>query len=347
MAPSPTSAPAGVSTAAATAAPDAAGPAAAGRRAPSVGTGLALTLLSTATFGTSGAFAASLLEAGWSSAAAVTARVALAAAVLTVPTLLTLRGRWHLLARSWRPVVTYGVVAVAACQLFYFNAVEHLDVAVALLLEYLGTVLVVGWMWARHGQRPRPLTVAGAATAVAGLTLVLDVLGAVRVDVVGVLWGLGAAVGLAVFFVISAHTDDRLPPLAMAWGGLTVGALALAATGAVGLLPMDAPRVAVRFMGTQVSWIYPVLGLSLVAAAVAYVAGIHGSRLLGARLASFVGLTEVLFAVLFAWLTLGQMPTALQLVGGLVIVTGVALVRLGEAPVPDAARRARRVTRTG
>jgi len=342
MAPSPTSAPAGVSTAAAPAAP-----ADAGRRAPSVGTGLALTLLSTATFGTSGAFAASLLEAGWSSAAAVTARVALAAAVLTVPTLLTLRGRWHLLVRNWRPVVTYGVVAVAACQLFYFNAVERLDVAVALLLEYLGTVLVVGWMWARHGQRPRPLTVAGGATAVAGLTLVLDVLGAVRVDVGGVLWGLGAAVGLAVFFVISAHTDDGLPPLAMAWGGLTVGALALAATGAVGLLPMDAPRVAVRFMGAEVSWVYPVLGLSLVAAAVAYVAGIHGSRLLGARLASFVGLTEVLFAVLFAWLTLGQMPTALQLVGGLVIVTGVALVRLGEAPVPDAVRRARRVTRTG
>jgi len=213
MAPSPTSAPAGVSTAAAPAAP-----ADAGRRAPSVGTGLALTLLSTATFGTSGAFAASLLEAGWSSAAAVTARVALAAAVLTVPTLLTLRGRWHLLVRNWRPVVTYGVVAVAACQLFYFNAVERLDVAVALLLEYLGTVLVVGWMWARHGQRPRPLTVAGGATAVAGLTLVLDVLGAVRVDVGGVLWGLGAAVGLAVFFVISAHTDDGLPPLAMAWG---------------------------------------------------------------------------------------------------------------------------------
>lgn len=325
MSPSSTSAPAPAAGAAATT--DV-------RRATSLRTGLALMLVSSAAFGTSGAFGASLLDAGWSSAAAVTARAGLAAAVLTVPAVLTLRGRWHLLARNWRPVLLYGLVAVAACQLFFFNAVERLDVAVALLLEYLATVLVVGWMWARHGQRPGPLTVAGAATAVAGLVLVLDVLGAVRVDVVGVLWGLGAAAGLATFFVVSAHTDDDLPPVAMAWGGLTVGALGLAAAGVAGLVPMAAPRVAVRFLGNEVSWVYPVLGLSLVAAVVAYVTGIHGIRLLGARLASFVGLTEVLFAVLFAWLTLGQAPGLLQVVGGVVIVTGVALVRLGEAPTP-------------
>jgi drug/metabolite transporter (DMT)-like permease len=47
-------------------------------------------------------------------------------------------------------------------------------------------------------------------------------------------------------------------------------------------------------------------------------------------LASFVGLTEVLFAVLFAWLFLGQLPTGMQLVGGVLIVAGVALVRVDE-----------------
>ena len=49
------------------------------------------------------------------------------------------------------------------------------------------------------------------------------------------------------------------------------------------------------------------------------------ARLLGAKLASFVGLTEVLFAVLFAWLLLGQLPGG-QLLGGLFIIAGVALV---------------------
>jgi drug/metabolite transporter (DMT)-like permease len=82
----------------------------------------------------------------------------------------------------------------------------------------------------------------------------------------------------------------------------------------------------------QVSWLVPVLGMSLVAAAFAYVAGIFGARLLGARVASFVGLTEILFAVLFAWALLGQAPRPVQLVGGLLMVVGIALVRLDERP---------------
>jgi hypothetical protein len=45
-------------------------------------------------------------------------------------------------------------------------------------------------------------------------------------------------------------------------------------------------------------------------------------------------LTEILFAVLFAWLFLGQLPTVIQLLGGLLIVAGVALVRIDELREP-------------
>src|SRR3954451_6651602 len=62
-------------------------------RAAGSGAGLGLALVSAATFGTSGAFASSLLVAGWTAGAAVTVRVVLAAAALTVPALLALRGR--------------------------------------------------------------------------------------------------------------------------------------------------------------------------------------------------------------------------------------------------------------
>lgn len=55
--------------------------------------GLALALVSAAAFGTSGSFAASLLDAGWSPGAAVTARIGVAALVLTVPALIQLRER--------------------------------------------------------------------------------------------------------------------------------------------------------------------------------------------------------------------------------------------------------------
>jgi drug/metabolite transporter (DMT)-like permease len=83
-----------------------------------------------------------------------------------------------------------------------------------------------------------------------------------------------------------------------------------------------------------------VAGLSLIAAVVAYVAGIGAARMLGPRLASFVGLTEVVFAFLIAWLVIHEVPTPMQLVGGALIVLGVALVRLGEARAVDAQSQA-------
>src|SRR5262249_62428932 len=83
-------------------------------------------------------------------------------------------------------------------------------------------------------------------------------------------------------------------------------------------------------------WIMPVLGLSLLAAVISYVAGIGGARRLGARLASFVSLSEMLFGILFAWLLLGQLPSAIQLLGGAFIIGGVAMVRLDELRPPPA-----------
>jgi drug/metabolite transporter (DMT)-like permease len=75
--------------------------------------------------------------------------------------------------------------------------------------------------------------------------------------------------------------------------------------------------------------------LSIVAAVVAYSAGIGAARLLGARLASFVGLAEVLFAVLVAWALLDQRPSGLQLIGGAVVLAGIALVKADDRPAED------------
>lgn len=287
-------------------------------------------------FGTSGSFATSLLRAGWTPAAAVTVRLLVATVVLTVPASLQLRryrGPWRQGART---VVLYGLVPIAGCQLCYFQAVQHLSVAIALLLEYSGTILVIGWQWARHRQAPGALTTAGAVVAVVGLVLVLDLAGKQHVDPIGVLWGFGAAVGLAVYFVISASQDEALPPLAVAWGGLGVGGAAMLIAGATGAMPFVAPRAAVVLAHSRVSWVVPVLGLAVVAAALAYVTGIAAARALGPRVASFVGLAEVVCAVVYAWVLLDQRLSVTQVCGGALVVAGIALVRADRVGLPVA-----------
>jgi drug/metabolite transporter (DMT)-like permease len=300
------------------------------------GLGLGLALASAATFGSSGAFAKPLLSAGWSPGAVVTARIAGAALVLLPAVAVVLRGRWHLLRRNARFAAAYGVVAVALCQFAYFNAVERLSVAVALLLEYLAPVLIVGYLWAR-GKRPGRLTVAGVLLAMGGLLLVLDVLGGVRLSLSGVAWGLLAATGLVGYFLLSEHEhEESLPPLALAWAGLVTGSLVLGAAGLLRLLPMEASASDVLVGGAQLPWWVPIAELAVVAAAFAYAAGIGAVRHLGATMASFLMLTEVLFAIALAWLLLGELPRVVQLVGGLLIVAGVVAVRVEELRVARA-----------
>jgi drug/metabolite transporter (DMT)-like permease len=79
-----------------------------------------------------------------------------------------------------------------------------------------------------------------------------------------------------------------------------------------------------------VAWWLPVPALGVVTAALAYVAGIAATRRLGSRLASFVALTEVVMALVFAWLLLGETPGLIQLAGGAAILGGVVAVKLGE-----------------
>jgi len=300
--------------------------------------GLVFAVVSASSFALSGALARGLTDVGWNPSAVVLARIAIAALVVAPIAARALRGRWGLLWRNWRVVLLYGAVPVAGTQVAYFSAVATMDVGPALLIEYTAPAAIVVWLWLRHGERPRALTVAGAGVAAVGLVLVLDLLSGADLALDGVLWALAAMLGAATYFVMSADTRSGVPPLALAGGGLVVGSLGLAVLGLVGALPMHATTTAPTYAGEPVPWWLPFIGLGVVTAAIAYTTGIAASRRLGSRLASFVALLEVVAAVIFAWLLLDQLPGMLQLVGGAFVVAGVIIVKLGERrPGADAA----------
>jgi drug/metabolite transporter (DMT)-like permease len=311
------------------------------------GTGFALAVASAASFGLSGPLARGLLDAGWTPGAVVLVRLALGALVVAPFAARALRGRWGVLrANVWR-LLLFGAGPVAGAQFAYFSAVERMDVGPALLIEYTAPAAVVVWLWLRHGERPRTLTVAGAGIAALGLVLVLDLLSGADLALGGVLWALAAMVGAASYFVLAASSSSGLPPVALAGAGLAVGALELLVLGLAGVLALDATTASPVYAGSQVGWWVPLAALGVITAGLAYTTGIAASRRLGSRLASFVALLEVVAGVTFAWLLLDQLPSALQLAGGALIVAGVVVVKLGEnrpsprAGISSAARSAR------
>ena len=286
------------------------------------------------TFGMSGPLAKSLMSVGWSPTAAVTARLAGGALVLALAATI-IKPDWLREARAHaRTVVAYGLVPVAGAQLCFYNAVARLPVGVALLLEYTAPILVVGWVWATRKQAPSRSTLAGVALAIAGVTLVLDVFSPAThqasIDPAGVIWGLAAAVCAACYFVMSDNVTadgSGLNSITLAAGSLVVAAVAVALLGVSGVMPLQFTGNDAVIGGVTLPWLVPVILMGVVATAIAYTLGISGVARLRPSFASLVGLAEVLFAVLTAWVLLGEGVSAVQAVGGIVVLLGLALAR--------------------
>jgi drug/metabolite transporter (DMT)-like permease len=295
----------------------------------SYGGGLALALVSASSFGLSGSLARSLLDLGWSPAAVVAIRVGGAFLILLIPCLLLLRRIGLPTGGQSLRMLAYGVVAIALAQLCYFSAVQYLSVSVALLLEYLAPVMLIGWHWARTHRRPTGSVLVGAGLSVVGLAFVLDLRSGLTLNPIGVAWALGAALCLCAYFLLSEDTGSDAPihPLLLTTAGTGIGAGVLLAAAAAGLLPLAASGGVTILADRPVGWWIPVLVLILISAVLAYPAGIVGVRRLGSSLASFVSLTEVIFAVIFALVLLGQRPGPMQLLGGALILAGIALVQ--------------------
>jgi threonine/homoserine efflux transporter RhtA len=224
-------------------------------------------------FGSSGPFAKSLMEAGWSPTAAVTARLAGGALLMAIFATIVKPDWFREALQHAKTVVAYGLIPIAGAQLCYFNAVAHLSVGVALLLEYTAPILVVGWLWATTRRRPSNLTLSGVAMAIAGIMLVLNVFSGAHINLIGVGWALAAAVCAACYFMMSdevAADGDGLNSITLATGRLIVGTAAVASLGATGLMPMTFTTNDAVVAGLTTSWVVPVIALALIPTAIAY-----------------------------------------------------------------------------
>jgi drug/metabolite transporter (DMT)-like permease len=240
--------------------------------------------------------------------------------------LLSLRGKWNTLWRArWR-VLGMGAVAVAFTQLAYFAAIHRIPVATALLVEYLAPLLLVIWVALTTLRFPRPAVLLGSVLAIGGLVLVIGPGALQAVDPVGLGLAFAAAIGCAVYFVVAARPADGLPPVALAGAGLLLGGLLLGFSGLIGVVPLSASFGEVPLLGATAPWWVPLAVVAIFATAIAYAAGIFGSGRLGARLASFVGLLEVVFASIFAWVVVGEALSPLQMTGGALILAGIAAI---------------------
>ncbi|MFJ1705678.1 EamA family transporter [Kitasatospora sp. NPDC088346] len=297
--------------------------------------GLTLALVSAFAFGGSGTAAKPLIEAGLSSQHVVWLRVAGAALVL-----LPLAWR-HRAAVLQRPgvLIGFGLLAVAGVQACYFAAIARIPVGVALLIEYLGPPLLLGYV--RFVQR-RPVSRGasiGAAVAVGGLACVVEVWNGLGFDPLGVLFALGAACCQVGYFVLAdagRRGERPIDPLAVSAYGLLVGAVVLTACTRPWTADWGVLAGQVTMNGHHVPALLPAAWMVLVATVLAYLTGVVAVQHLSPPVAGVVANLEAVVATVLAWVLLGEHLGLPQLVGGAMVLAGAFAAQSGK-PADDPA----------
>lgn len=297
--------------------------------------GLGLALVSAFAFGGSGVAAKPLIEAGLDPLHVVWLRVAGAALVLSP---LAWRHR-DLLRRKPALLAGFGLIGVAGVQAFYFASLSRIPVGVALLLEYLGPALLLGWI--RFVQR-KPVTRAaavGAAVAVVGLACVVEIWAGLSLDPLGVMLGLAAACCQAFYFVFAdqgTDGDDVPDPLGVIAFGMLIGTLVMTVISRPwemdwGVLAADASLNGTMLpAGLLLGWVV------LVATVLAYLTGVVSVRRLSPQVAGVVACLEAVIATVLAWILLGEYLSTWQIAGG-ALVLGGAFIAQSSRPTPPAA----------
>ncbi len=295
-----------------------------------------MVLGSGALFAVNGTVSKLVLRAGLNAPQLTLLRALGAVAVLLVLSAVLRPGvrRLRITARQLPLLVGYGLTGFFLVPMLYLVAISRLPVGIGLLFEYSAPLLIA--LWARFGQRHRvrPRLWAGLVLSLAGLGCVAEVWGELKLDGLGVLAGLGAAVFLAFYYVLGEHGVRRRDTLSLctwAFGASAVAGLLTQAltAGAGSWEPLTASTngVPVALLCGYVVLLGAVAPFMLVAGAM---------RHLPATSVGIIGMVEPVLAAAVAWAVLGAGETlnAAQLGGGALVLLGVALAETARITVP-------------
>jgi drug/metabolite transporter (DMT)-like permease len=301
--------------------------------------GVGMVVLSGVLFAVNGTVSKLVLRAGIDPPQLTLLRAAGAGAGLLLLSVLVRPGAVRLRAapREIPLLVVYGLSGFFLVPTLYFVAISRMPVGIGLLFEYTAPLLVA--LWARFGQghRVRPRLWAGLALCLAGLACVAEIWGDLRLDALGVAAGLGAAVVLALYYVLSAQGVERRDTLSLTTWAFGVSAIAglvlraaTAGTGGWSPLTTSEQGVPVWLLCCYVVALGSIAPYLLVAGAL---------RHLPATSAGIVGMVEPVLAAAIAWVALGagEALNAAQLAGGALVLVGVMIAetaRVTEARAP-------------
>ncbi|HSV93615.1 MAG TPA: DMT family transporter [Desulfobacterales bacterium] len=214
-----------------------------------------------------------------------------------------------------------GTLGMAAINITYLYAISRLNVAAALILEYLAPALIAAYTVVVRRERISPWTALSIAAAIAGCYLVVGAysLDLLQLNLPGILSGLGAAAAFAWWSVHGEYGMHRYDPWTVLFHALLVAAVEW------NLLHPPFEAFLHPYDPSTWGWI---LFVAVVGAILPFGLYYEGVSRIRATRASITSTVEPIVAGLLSFAFLGEAMGPLQIAGGALVIGAIVLLQL-------------------
>jgi drug/metabolite transporter (DMT)-like permease len=225
-------------------------------------------------------------------------------------------------------LIFYGIFGYAMVQLGYFIGIARgVPLSLVLILEFTAPIWIVLWIkFVRKTEVAKDMWVA-IALALFGLILVAKVWQGFAFDLIGTLGAIGAAMALAIYFLMSQSLGTKRTAQAMVVWGMGFAGLFWSLVLPIWNFPTEIFTTEINLQGRFSDYSAPgwllIAYIIIFGTIVPYLFVVGGIRRLSASTSSVIGMLEPVIAGIFAWIWLSQSWSAIQLAGGAIVLIGI------------------------
>jgi drug/metabolite transporter (DMT)-like permease len=294
--------------------------------------GYAMVLTAATLWALNGTVSKVIIQSGGVTPERLTQVRATGAFLLLVAALLLWRRSTLRVSRRELPfLAVFGVCGLALVAWFYFVAIDRLEIAVALLIQYVAPVLVA--LYARYvlHEPVRRRIWAALALAIVGLSLLLQLWNGIELDTIGLLASVGAAVTFALYILMADEGLKRRSTSSLLTYGFLFAALFWAIVQPWTSFPWHLVDDSVSLLGRLDSIELPVwllMGWMVVLGTIVpFGLLVAALRHIRPTRAGILAMFEPVAATVIAYAWLGEKLDPVQLVGAAVVLCGIVLAQ--------------------
>lgn len=230
--------------------------------------------------------------------------------------------------REMPTLLFYGIFGYAMVQLGYFIGISRgVPLSLVLILEFTAPIWIVLWIkFIRKGVVANDMW-AAIALSLVGLALVAKVWQGFAFDLIGTLGAVGAALALAIYFLMSQSLGTKRSAQAMVVWGMGFAGLFWSLVLPIWNFPTEIFTTEINLQGRFSDYSAPgwllIAYIIIFGTIVPYLFVVGGIRRLSASTSSVIGMLEPVLAGIFAWIWLSQSWSAIQLAGGVIVLIGI------------------------